>query len=81
MRRNRSADWVRRLTSESSLSANDLIWPMFVQEGYSERTPVPSMPGVERLSIDLAVEATGIAWEILNAQRQHEIIHFAGKMA
>ncbi|MDH3622641.1 MAG: porphobilinogen synthase [Myxococcales bacterium] len=61
MRRNRSADWVRRLTSESCLSTNDLIWPMFVQEGYSEHTPVPSMPGVERLSIDLAVEATGQA--------------------
>jgi len=61
MRRNRSAEWVRRLTSESSLSVNDLIWPIFVQEGYSERTPVPSMPGVERLSIDLAVEAVSQA--------------------
>ncbi len=61
MRRNRSADWARRLTRESSLSSDDLIWPIFVQEGYSERTPVPSMPGVERLSIDLAVEAVGQA--------------------
>ncbi len=61
MRRNRRAEWVRRLTSESSLSTDDLIWPMFVQEGYSERTGIPSMPGVERLSIDLAVEAVGQA--------------------
>ena len=61
MRRNRSDDWVRRLTRESPLSTDDLIWPVFVQEGYSERTPIPSMPGVERLSIDLVVEAVGKA--------------------
>ncbi|MEM7437315.1 MAG: porphobilinogen synthase [Myxococcota bacterium] len=61
MRRNRRADWVRRLTRESSLGTNDLIWPVFVQEGYGERTPIPSMPGVSRLSIDLVVEAVGEA--------------------
>ena len=53
MRRNRAEDWVRCLTRESSVSPHDLIWPMFVQQGSSARTPVPSMPGVERLSIDL----------------------------
>ncbi|MEM7137675.1 MAG: porphobilinogen synthase [Myxococcota bacterium] len=61
MRRNRRADWVRRLTREASLGPNDLIWPVFVQEGYGERTPIPSMPGVARLSIDLVVEAVGEA--------------------
>ncbi|MGB5811882.1 MAG: porphobilinogen synthase [Polyangiales bacterium] len=61
MRRNRRDDWVRRLTRESSLTPDDLIWPLFLQEGYGERTPIPSMPGVERLTIDLAVEAVGHA--------------------
>jgi porphobilinogen synthase len=61
MRRNRSDDWVRRLTRESSVSPNDLIWPLFVQEGSGARTPVPSMPGVDRLSIDLVVDAVAEA--------------------
>ena len=61
MRRNRSQDWVRRLTRESTVTPADLIWPVFVQEGQGARTPIPSMPGVERLSIDLAVKAVGDA--------------------
>jgi porphobilinogen synthase len=55
MRRNRRADWSRRLVRESSLTSSDLIWPIFLIEGTGERTPVASMPGIERLSIDLAV--------------------------
>jgi len=61
LRRNRRHDWVRRLTRESTITPDDLIWPVFVQEGRSVRTPVPSMPGVERLSIDLLVKAVGEA--------------------
>ncbi len=61
LRRNRSRDWVRRLTRESNVSPDDLIWPIFVQEGSATPTPVPSMPGVERLSIDLVVDAVGEA--------------------
>jgi len=61
MRRNRSQDWVRRLTRESTVTPADLIWPVFVQEGQGARTPIPSMPGVERLSIDLVVKAVGDA--------------------
>ena len=61
MRRNRADEWVRRLTRESSVTPDDLIWPMFVQPGTAARTPVPSMPGVGRLSIDLVVEAVGEA--------------------
>jgi len=57
MRRNRREDWSRRLVAETKLSADDLIWPVFVQEGENERTPVVSMPGVDRLTIDLFVEA------------------------
>ena len=61
MRRNRRNDWLRRLNREHHVTPGDLIWPVFVQEGKGERTPVPSMPGVERLSIDLLVKAVGDA--------------------
>jgi porphobilinogen synthase len=47
--------------AEASLSVNDLIWPLFVHEGQSRREAVASMPGVERLSTDLLVEAVGNA--------------------
>ena len=57
----RRHDWSRRLVREHVLSPNDLIWPLFLHEGDARREPVPSMPGVERLSIDLAVEAVGEA--------------------
>ncbi len=57
LRRNRREDWSRRLVAEHRLSADDLIWPVFVQEGKNARTPVASMPGVDRLSVDLFVEA------------------------
>lgn len=61
MRRVRRWDWSRRLVRENRLSIDDLIWPVFVQEGTGQRTPIPSMPGVERLSIDLLVEAASEA--------------------
>jgi len=57
MRRLRRHDWTRRLVAESTLSAADLIWPLFVIEGENKREAIVSMPGVERLSIDLAVTA------------------------
>jgi porphobilinogen synthase len=57
LRRNRLSDWSRRLVAETKLSTDDLIWPVFVQEGSNARTPVASMPGVDRLSVDLFVEA------------------------
>ena len=53
MRRNRRADWSRRLVRENVLTTDDLIWPLFVAEGENTRAPVASMPGVERLSVDL----------------------------
>jgi len=55
-RRLRRADWTRRLVAENSLSVNDLIWPIFVHDGVSN-LPIPSMPGVERMSVDAAVAA------------------------
>jgi porphobilinogen synthase len=57
LRRNRREEWSRRLVAETRLSVDDLIWPVFVQEGRNERTPVASMPGVDRLTIDLFVDA------------------------
>lgn len=58
MRRLRKHDFSRRLVAESQLTANDLIYPVFVIEGKNQRVAVPSMPGVERLTIDqLLVEA------------------------
>jgi porphobilinogen synthase len=64
MRRNRRHDWSRRLVEENSLSANDFIWPVFVHDGDNTRTPISSMPGVERLSIDLLVQAVAEAAEL-----------------
>ncbi len=57
LRRNRAAAWSRRLVAETRLSVDDLVWPLFVIEGRDRREPVASMPGVDRLSIDLVVEA------------------------
>jgi porphobilinogen synthase len=56
-RRNRRAEWARRMVREHVLTTDDLIWPLFLVEGAKVRTPVPSMPDVERLSVDEAVRA------------------------
>src|ERR1700744_1456232 len=52
MRRLRRHDWSRKLVAESTLSAADFIWPVFIVDGQNKREPVQSMPGVNRLSID-----------------------------
>lgn len=57
LRRNRRDDFSRRLVRENQLSVDDLILPVFVLDGTNRREEVPSMPGVERLSIDLLLEA------------------------
>jgi porphobilinogen synthase len=64
LRRLRRYDWSRRLVAETSLTVDDLIWPLFVHEGTNQRLAISSMPGVERLSIDLVVEAVGRAVEL-----------------
>ncbi len=56
-RRNRKAEWSRRLVRENALSAADLIWPIFLREGENLREPIASLPGVARLSIDESVRA------------------------
>ena len=55
MRRLRQTDWSRRLVRETNITVDDLIWPIFVIDGVGVRTPIASMPGVERLSVDEAV--------------------------
>lgn len=62
LRRTRRTEWLRNLVAEHRLTAQDLIWPVFVQEGKQIRNEVASMPGVHRLSIDLLCkEATRAA--------------------
>ncbi len=63
-RRNRRAEWARRLVREHVLTTDDLIWPLFLVEGKRVRAAVSSMPGVERLSIDEAVRAAERAAEL-----------------
>ncbi len=56
LRRNRRDEFSRRLVRENVLTCNDLILPVFVLDGENRREAVPSMPGVERLSIDLLLQ-------------------------
>jgi porphobilinogen synthase len=63
-RRNRADDWTRRLVAESRLGIDDLIWPVFVQEGGPAIEPISSMPGVYRYSIEALVDAVGAASEL-----------------
>jgi porphobilinogen synthase len=63
MRRNRKSDWARRLVAENVITAADLIWPVFIHDR-SGAAPIASMPGVERLSLELLVERAGQAAEL-----------------
>jgi porphobilinogen synthase len=63
-RRNRINAEVRGLVRETTLSADHLVWPLFVQEGTRKETPISSMPGQARLSIDLLVERARAAREL-----------------
>lgn len=64
MRRMRRDEFSRRLMRENLLTTNDLIWPLFVLEGQNQREAITSMPGVERLSIDLLVKEAEAAYEL-----------------
>jgi porphobilinogen synthase len=63
-RRNRRAEWTRRMVRENVLTTDDLIWPLFIVDGQNVRVPVDSMPGVERLSVDQAVREAVRAREL-----------------
>ena len=56
LRRMRKADWSRRLVQENRLTVDDLIWPIFLTEGENKREEIAAMPGVFRLSVDMAVK-------------------------
>jgi porphobilinogen synthase len=60
-RRLRRTGWMRDMLRETRLSPHDFIWPLFIIEGQNERTAIRTMPGVDRLSIDLAVAAARAA--------------------
>jgi porphobilinogen synthase len=60
-RRLRRTDWMRDLVRENILTAADFIWPIFIMEGQDKSEPVPSMPGVERMTIDRAIMAANDA--------------------
>ena len=64
LRRNREQDFVRRLVREHQVSADDLIYPMFVINGANTQTAIPSMPGISRLSVDLAVSEAKMLFEL-----------------
>src|SRR5258706_11929239 len=64
MRRMRHDEFSRALMRETTLTAADLILPVFVREGLGAHEPVASMPGVERLSVDNAVVLSGQAREL-----------------
>lgn len=64
LRRTRATPALRDLVAENSLSAGDLIWPVFVREGENVEEPVPSMPGVSRLSVDRVVKAAAEAADL-----------------
>ena len=57
LRRTRATAWSRAMVRETELLPRDLIWPLFVIEGQNEKTPIKTMPGVDRLSIDLMITA------------------------
>lgn len=61
LRRMRQAEWSRAMMRETELLPRDLIWPLFAIDGHNERTQIRTMPGVERLSVDLLVEAARAA--------------------
>ena len=77
MRRNRRHDWSRRMVAESQLGPDDFIWPVFIHEGRGKREPVPSMPGVDRLSIDLLLDAdeASVRVQVVNTLSKRAISH------
>jgi porphobilinogen synthase len=64
LRRMRKAEWSRNLVRENQITVNDLIWPIFLVEGENQTQPIDAMPGVSRLSVDMAVEAAKKAHDL-----------------
>lgn len=64
LRRNREKDFVRRLVRENRVSADDLIYPMFIIDGDNTTTDIPSMPGISRLSVDRTAAEAKMLYEL-----------------
>jgi porphobilinogen synthase len=64
MRRSRSSAWCRALVAETVLTPSDLIWPLFVCEGWGREEPIESLPGVSRWSVDFIAERAKEAREL-----------------
>jgi porphobilinogen synthase len=63
-RRNRLTPRIRALVGETTIQPKNLVWPTFVQEGKNQRTPIGSMPGISRLSIDQLVADSKKAFDL-----------------
>ncbi|MCC7460426.1 MAG: porphobilinogen synthase, partial [Proteobacteria bacterium] len=63
LRRLRQEGWIRDLVQETRFTPQNLIWPMFVIDGKKTKEPISSMPGVDRYSVDLAVEKAKQAYD------------------
>jgi len=61
LRRNRKKEWSRRLVQENNLSANDLIWPIFIRDGKNIKEPIKTLPGIYRYSLDKIEKLVEIA--------------------
>jgi porphobilinogen synthase len=64
LRRNRKADWTRRMVQENRVTVDDLIWPIFLIPGTGIVDPIAAMPGVNRMTVDKAVEAAKMAADL-----------------
>ena len=64
MWRNRRDDWNRRLVAENTITANDLILPLFVHDAEEEHTDIPSLPDIQRHSIGSLIDQAGEAKEL-----------------
>ncbi|MDE3060016.1 MAG: porphobilinogen synthase [Pseudomonadota bacterium] len=64
LRRTRMQGWCRELVAEHRLHPSDLIWPVFIQEGKNTETPIPSMPGVNRITLDILAKKAKTASQL-----------------
>ena len=64
MRRMRKDEFSRRLMRENTLTSNDLIWPVFVLPGKNRIEPIASMPGIDRVSVDVLIARATDAFEL-----------------
>lgn len=64
LRRTRMQPWCRELVAEHRLHPSDLIWPVFIQEGKNTETPIASMPGVTRITLDILKEKSKLASQL-----------------